>query len=59
MLGGAEPYDRIPYFYSDQYDLGMEYTGPRRPRTSSSSAAAWPIDSSSRSGSPTAESSPG
>ncbi len=27
MLGTADPYDRIPYFYSDQYDLGMEYTG--------------------------------
>jgi 3-phenylpropionate/trans-cinnamate dioxygenase ferredoxin reductase component len=27
MLGGTAPYDRIPYFYSDQYDLGMEYTG--------------------------------
>ncbi len=27
MLGAAEPYVRIPYFYSDQYDLGMEYTG--------------------------------
>jgi 3-phenylpropionate/trans-cinnamate dioxygenase ferredoxin reductase subunit len=27
MLGDATPYDRIPYFYSDQYDLGMEYTG--------------------------------
>ena len=27
MLGGAEPYDRLPYFYSDQYDVGMEYTG--------------------------------
>jgi 3-phenylpropionate/trans-cinnamate dioxygenase ferredoxin reductase subunit len=27
MLGSTEPYDRIPYFYSDQYDLGMEYTG--------------------------------
>ena len=27
MLGSADPYDRIPYFYSDQYDLGMEYTG--------------------------------
>ena len=25
--GHAEPYDRIPYFYSDQYDLGMEYAG--------------------------------
>jgi 3-phenylpropionate/trans-cinnamate dioxygenase ferredoxin reductase component len=27
MLGRAEPYVRIPYFYSDQYDLGMEYVG--------------------------------
>jgi 3-phenylpropionate/trans-cinnamate dioxygenase ferredoxin reductase subunit len=27
MLGGTAPFDRLPYFYSDQYDLGMEYTG--------------------------------
>jgi 3-phenylpropionate/trans-cinnamate dioxygenase ferredoxin reductase subunit len=27
MLGNAEPYVRIPYFYSDQYDFGMEYAG--------------------------------
>lgn len=27
MLGVGEPYDGIPYFYSDQYDLGMEYSG--------------------------------
>ncbi|MCZ7538309.1 MAG: FAD-dependent oxidoreductase [Acidimicrobiia bacterium] len=27
MLGETASYDRIPYFYSDQYDLGMEYTG--------------------------------
>ncbi|HLO34461.1 MAG TPA: FAD-dependent oxidoreductase, partial [Candidatus Deferrimicrobium sp.] len=27
MLGMAEPYTRIPYFYSDQYELGMEYAG--------------------------------
>lgn len=27
MLGNPEPYIRIPYFYSDQYDLGMEYAG--------------------------------
>jgi 3-phenylpropionate/trans-cinnamate dioxygenase ferredoxin reductase subunit len=27
MLGTGEPYDRVPYFYSDQYDLGMEYSG--------------------------------
>jgi 3-phenylpropionate/trans-cinnamate dioxygenase ferredoxin reductase subunit len=31
MLGGSAPYDRIPYFYSDQYDLGMEYTGHSSP----------------------------
>lgn len=27
MLGAREPYDRLPYFFSDQYDVGMEYTG--------------------------------
>ena len=27
MLGATDPFDRIPYFYSDQYDVGMEYTG--------------------------------
>jgi hypothetical protein len=27
MLGDLTAYDRIPYFYSDQYDLGMEYRG--------------------------------
>jgi 3-phenylpropionate/trans-cinnamate dioxygenase ferredoxin reductase subunit len=27
MLGLGEPYNRIPYFFSDQYDLGMEYSG--------------------------------
>jgi 3-phenylpropionate/trans-cinnamate dioxygenase ferredoxin reductase component len=27
MLGGAEPYERLPYFFTDQYDLGMEYVG--------------------------------
>jgi 3-phenylpropionate/trans-cinnamate dioxygenase ferredoxin reductase component len=27
MLGGSEPYDWVPYFYSDQYDLSMEYAG--------------------------------
>jgi 3-phenylpropionate/trans-cinnamate dioxygenase ferredoxin reductase component len=27
MLGQAQPYDRVPYFFSDQYDLGMEYRG--------------------------------
>jgi 3-phenylpropionate/trans-cinnamate dioxygenase ferredoxin reductase subunit len=27
MLGADVPYARTPYFFSDQYDLGMEYTG--------------------------------
>jgi 3-phenylpropionate/trans-cinnamate dioxygenase ferredoxin reductase component len=27
MLGQQVAYDRIPYFFSDQYDLGMEYRG--------------------------------
>jgi 3-phenylpropionate/trans-cinnamate dioxygenase ferredoxin reductase component len=27
MLGIAAPYQRLPYFYSDQYDLSMEYSG--------------------------------
>jgi 3-phenylpropionate/trans-cinnamate dioxygenase ferredoxin reductase component len=30
MLGRGEPYDRIPYFFSDQYDVGMEYSGLAR-----------------------------
>jgi 3-phenylpropionate/trans-cinnamate dioxygenase ferredoxin reductase component len=27
MLGKPATYDRLPYFFSDQYDVGMEYTG--------------------------------
>ncbi|MDT0572925.1 FAD-dependent oxidoreductase [Streptomyces sp. DSM 3412] len=27
MLGKDVTYDRVPYFFSDQYDLGMEYSG--------------------------------
>jgi 3-phenylpropionate/trans-cinnamate dioxygenase ferredoxin reductase component len=27
MLGQDVAYDRIPYFFSDQYDVGMEYAG--------------------------------
>jgi 3-phenylpropionate/trans-cinnamate dioxygenase ferredoxin reductase subunit len=27
MLGQAVSYDEIPYFYTDQFDLGMEYSG--------------------------------
>ena len=32
MLGRAEAYDRLPYFFSDQYDVGMEYSGFAHPR---------------------------
>jgi 3-phenylpropionate/trans-cinnamate dioxygenase ferredoxin reductase subunit len=27
MLGARDPYERLPYFFSDQYDVGMEYSG--------------------------------
>ncbi len=31
MLGQDVAYDRVPYFYTDQYDLGMEYAGHVEP----------------------------
>ncbi|WP_069166984.1 NAD(P)/FAD-dependent oxidoreductase [Nocardia altamirensis] len=31
MLGKNASYDRLPYFFTDQYDLGMEYTGYAAP----------------------------
>jgi 3-phenylpropionate/trans-cinnamate dioxygenase ferredoxin reductase component len=31
MLGQDVAYERLPYFYTDQYDLGMEYTGYAEP----------------------------
>jgi 3-phenylpropionate/trans-cinnamate dioxygenase ferredoxin reductase component len=27
MLGATEPFDALPFFFSDQYDVGMEYVG--------------------------------
>ena len=30
MLGQSLPYERLPYFFSDQYDVGMEYSGLAR-----------------------------
>jgi 3-phenylpropionate/trans-cinnamate dioxygenase ferredoxin reductase component len=27
LLGRSEAYDRLPYFFSDQYEVGMEYAG--------------------------------
>jgi NADPH-dependent 2,4-dienoyl-CoA reductase/sulfur reductase-like enzyme len=31
MLGEDVSYDRLPYFFTDQYDLGMEYVGHADP----------------------------
>ncbi|MBF6211968.1 FAD-dependent oxidoreductase [Nocardia puris] len=31
LLGKPATYDRLPYFFTDQYDLGMEYTGYAAP----------------------------
>jgi 3-phenylpropionate/trans-cinnamate dioxygenase ferredoxin reductase subunit len=31
LLGETAAYDRLPYFFTDQYDLGMEYTGYAEP----------------------------
>jgi 3-phenylpropionate/trans-cinnamate dioxygenase ferredoxin reductase component len=33
MLGRPVSYDRVPYFFSDQYDLGMEFSGHAAPGT--------------------------
>ncbi len=33
MLGRQVSYDRIPYFFTDQYDLGMEFSGHAAPGT--------------------------
>jgi 3-phenylpropionate/trans-cinnamate dioxygenase ferredoxin reductase subunit len=31
MMGRTAVYDRLPFFYSDQYDIGLEYTGYAEP----------------------------
>jgi len=31
MVGFEEPYTKVPYFFSDQYDVGMEYSGFTKP----------------------------
>ncbi|WP_314172406.1 NAD(P)/FAD-dependent oxidoreductase [Streptomyces winkii] len=33
MLGRDVVYDRVPYFFSDQYDVGLEYSGYAPPGT--------------------------
>jgi 3-phenylpropionate/trans-cinnamate dioxygenase ferredoxin reductase subunit len=53
MLGMAEPYERIPYSYSDQYNLSMSTQGSPPPGIAWSSAATRRAASSSLSGSGT------
>jgi 3-phenylpropionate/trans-cinnamate dioxygenase ferredoxin reductase subunit len=36
MIGGDSVYERLPYFYTDQYDVGMEYTGHVEPEDTDS-----------------------
>ncbi len=31
ILGGSDAYEQLPYFFSDQFDLGMEYIGYAAP----------------------------
>jgi 3-phenylpropionate/trans-cinnamate dioxygenase ferredoxin reductase subunit len=31
MLGVGTPFTKVPYFFSDQYEIGMEYSGLARP----------------------------
>ena len=40
MLGAGDAYDWQPYFFTDQYDLGMEYVGAGDAATTGSSSAA-------------------
>ncbi len=56
----ARPTTTLPYFFSDQYDVGMEYTGQATAGSRLVVSAATPRrGSSSRSGSTAAGSSPG
>ena len=50
MLGGSDAYERLPYFFSDQYDVGMVHRFARSwdrvvfrgdPRPASSSRSGW------------------
>lgn len=48
LTGADQAYDWLPYFFTDQYDLGMEYVGDAAPGTRPCCAA--PRTSSSSSG---------
>ena len=50
MLGEPVSFDRIPYFFSDQYEVGMEYSGYAPSGIRSCSAATATAASSSPSG---------
>ena len=52
--GGTDAYARLPYFFSDQYDLGMEYVGYGDPDDAVVIRGDAPTASSSPSGSATA-----
>jgi 3-phenylpropionate/trans-cinnamate dioxygenase ferredoxin reductase subunit len=44
MLGVPTPYARLTYFYSDQYDLGMEYSGYAATWDRVVVRGGWPVD---------------
>jgi 3-phenylpropionate/trans-cinnamate dioxygenase ferredoxin reductase subunit len=52
MLARSTAYEALPYFFSDQYDAGMEYSGFAPTWDRVCSAATRPAASSSPSGSP-------
>jgi 3-phenylpropionate/trans-cinnamate dioxygenase ferredoxin reductase component len=45
MLDHDVSYDRLPYFFTDQYDLGMEYTGWVAPGTATDLIVRGDLDS--------------
>lgn len=49
MVGKPAAYEKVPYFFSDQYEVGMEYTG-HAPAYDRVVLGTWPGGSSSPSG---------
>jgi NADPH-dependent 2,4-dienoyl-CoA reductase/sulfur reductase-like enzyme len=45
MLGSPTPYTELPYFFTDQYDLGMEYVGYAPPGSYSRVVVRGDLDS--------------